>query len=356
MSETEICIIDTPDSNARDAANVRLIWTACLFTHKSSVSSYAASMMDIAIAYDSMPEALRFREYIGLMAKSPDSKPDILEGIELQYKNILILRKLKGKNQQQIVWLKRAEKDIAQRFEVYKEWFVKGLENMKLSALLPITCIDIDRHDKPLLVWWLPPNDSVKHGQELVNLFAGTMPDHQWLLLFDAGIRQYANFMEMGKPSNPKADKPVLYTPLFDFPEPLSLTSQQVQAVRNDLSVAVKLMDVLASLNKEVMKVAFTENNFLQLSALTEENTGALKQTVQQAIHSNSYLNHVKTETSKTYQLRMGITSFNTLFEFYRLQGVIDLSAEAYSKEETARTVELGNARVFLFLEVIDNA
>jgi hypothetical protein len=356
MSETEICIVDTPDSNERDEANCRLIWTACLFSEKSSASSYPASGMDIAIAYDTMPEGIKFRQYMNLMARNPDSKQEVLDSIELQYKNMLLYRKQKGKNQEQIVWLKRAEKDIEQRFEVYKEWFVKGIEPLNLTALLPISCIDIDLHDKPLLLWWLPPNNSLKNGQALVKFYASAMPDNQTLLLVDASVRQYATFMEIGKPAIASAEKPVLCHHLFDFPEPISLTSQQVQAVRNDLSAtAVKLMDQLASLNKEVMTISFTENNFLQLSALAEESTGELKKQVQQAIYVNTYLNRIKTETTKTYKLWMGITSFYTLFEFYRLQGVIDLSAEAYSKEETARMVELGNARVFLFLEYIEN-
>ena len=264
---------------------------------------------------------------------------------------------MKGKSQQQIVILKKMEKTIEQQYTAYKAWYLNMLDGKKLLPLLPLVYNNETEEKKPLEAWLLPENDSLESGKRIVTLFTDAMTATDILLLLDSGsIRRHANLVEIKLlPATVPANL-VLCDLLFEFPEPLNLTAQQVQIVRNELSSAVwPLMDELAMLCSEIQKLSFTENNFSSLVALYTEKTGALKAKVQEAIGSNQYLNRLKTETKKTGRLWMGISSFHTIFDLYRQQGIIDLGSEAYSKEEAARTVDLNNARAFLFLETIEN-
>jgi len=229
---------------------------------------------------------------------------------------------------------------------------------LNITALLPITTRDIVKREKPLLVWWLPDGNTAPHIQNIVKFFVSSIPDPEFLNLFDGSVKDHAAFMELDKITPAATGHTVLCDLLFSFPDPVTLTSQQVQVLRHDLSsVSRRLMEELVNTSKEAMNLSFEADNFSTLAALYKQKAAPLKAGVQKALDENPHLVTLKNETAnaRTCRLWMGMASFHTVYGFYGKLNILDQSAEAYSKEETAGKVNLSNTRVFLFLEMIEN-
>lgn len=360
ISDVEICIVDTVGKNSRIDSNVLLMWTACLFFEKSSASCYAASALDMMLSYDSVSESTRFRWYMDLMRKNEGSQKEILESIEQQHDFIQLLRKKKGKTQPEIVWLKRAEKDEELRYKQYKDWVGQDLENMKIASLLPLSTHSISNRDNALLVWWLNDNSQPEDNYATVKFFTSLIRDSRSLPFFVEGIWDDALFIDLETllPQPAAVEKAALCTPLFDFPEPLTLTAQQTQVVRSEMAaIAWPFMKKIADMGDEIETISFTADTISSLAALYKEKVAPLKTAMQSAIDNNPYFNAAKqdTDNKRTCRLWLGISSHHTVYNFYTQQHIIDISSEAYSKEETARHVALENSRLFLFLETIEN-
>jgi hypothetical protein len=357
-SQTCVNIIDSQTESQRDEINAQLMWAGCLFSERSASTSYSSSAIDMCITFHTLPEAKKFNMYMYLVSKIGVVTPDMLKVVEDNFALMQMLKKMKGKSQQEIVLLKKMEKEFQDMYNSYLQTYQAQLDRLRLTPLLPLATRNAAKPDRPLLVWWLPENDSLQHGQGIIQLFSTALPDPNWLSLFDAeSIRSFANLTDFNQLQSAAKEKAVLCAPLFQYPEPLNLTSQQVQIVRNELAtVAWPLMDALTQLGTDIQKISFEQNNFSTLVALVTEKTDPLKLKVQQSVHSNQYLNGLKNETTKTCRLWIAISPLTMLFDVYHQQGLIDLSSLSYSKEQAAQNKDLKSARLFLFLEVIDNA
>lgn len=359
--EATICIIDTQNAAERDPENALLLWTACLFSPKIAAACWAASMMYIPVRFNHLSETQKFKMYYNALSKAKNTTPDLLQGMQRAFDFIQTHKKRNGKTKEQIIILRQMEKKIGNAFNFYRESYVKMLDTLKLSALLPLTDPNTTHEpQKPLSIWSLPENDSPEHAKWNVNLFADLMCYPERLPMLEAeSITPHANFLELTNLHLHLADNSntILCQPIIEFPEPLTLTANQMQLVRSNLiTTSRKLMQQLCTLKEQFQKIPFTENNFSSIAALYKENTDALKSEVQQAINQDQYLNQLNTETEeiKTCKLWMGMSTFNTVFYLYRQLTIIDLSTEAYAKEEAAQTIQLDNTCLFLFLELIE--
>lgn len=362
MEKATICIIDHLNVPDMKQANGLLLWTACLFGCNTVSSSWWASTLLIPLRFPLMSPSNKMEFYIHFLQAQQrrGSNPVLDETIQTLPKMHDFLqanKKVKGKSQHQIVLLKKIEKQIEEGYTACKDWYIKLLDQHKLLPLLAFISNDEPGDEKPIQVWYLPDNDSLENGKRIVNMFTDVIKAHDILLMLDAAVvRQYATLHEIARLPLASTSGMVLCDPLFQFPEPLNLTSNQVYVLRNELSAAAwPLMNELAGLASEFEKISFEENNFSQLAALYSEKAGLLKSKVQEAINTNEYFNQIKTETTTRYRLWAGMSSLNNLFDLYAHQGIIDPSAKAYAKEGAAQKVNLDNSRLFLFLEKIEN-
>ncbi len=354
MNASSINIVDVSDGEERVTDNVRLIWTACLFSEKPAATSLAAYVLDLITAFDTLPEAKKFNFFIEILKNSPGSE-DIIAMSEQIYSEILMLRKIKGKSRDFLVALMKGEQMLKKNYDLCKSKYMERAEALDIKALLPICTRNIKTHEKPLLVWWLPDVNTPADMQNVVKFFGSSVHDPEFLMLFDASVKNHATFTELDKITPGATEATVLCEPLFSFPEPVKLTSQQMQIVRNDMSAtAWKLMEELVNTGREIIKLSFEPDNFSALAALYKEKTALLKERVQKSVDDNPHLNNLKNETTngRTCRLWMGMAFFHTVYSFYGKLNIIDPSTEAYSKEETAHMVELGKTRLFLFLEI----
>ena len=204
-SQTCVNIIDSQTESERDEINAQLMWAACLFSERSASASYSSSAIDMCITFHTLPDAKKVNMYLYLVSKIGVVTPDMLKVVEDNFALMQMLKKMKGKSQQEIVLLKKMEKEFQDMYNSYVKTYQVQLDRLRLTPLLPLATRNAAKPDRPLLVWWLPENDSLKNGQGIIQLFSGALPDPNWLSLFDAeSIRSFANLTDFKVGSRPR--------------------------------------------------------------------------------------------------------------------------------------------------------
>jgi hypothetical protein len=351
--QRSIAIIDKPGSKTDNLTNVSLVWAACLCCKSVYVSSFPNEMLYFMLAFDGFTEREKYTFYMTYIKSRSDVPPEAIADLENLYSQIVQLRKMKNKHKEMIVGLKKAEKVLLGAFSEAKTNVSAVCENTKISALLPITCTDSDKWDKPLLVWFFPIDNTEKAEIERIKVVAGTVVDDAAFSLFPNIIEQYCTHATLEEASAASTDVDFMSELLLEFVEPIELTAPQVLALRNDVNqTSDNLFIALEKLNTLLLKIPYKTAEFKRLADLYHADIPQAATALQKNLDTNADLQTIRKEgNKKTYKLYAAISSYQTILNMYHKLDIIDTNVLAYAGEEVSEEENLEHARLFLYLK-----
>ncbi len=351
---TTISIIDKPGSKLSEESNVRLLWTGMLICESVSSSCEVVTLLKILTEYDLYREKDKLRLYLSWLKKNPEFEVESARRIENHYSELVRVRKLKGKNKEAILIQMQAEKLFKSYFEHFRTAILNFCGTKNTLAFLPLTTRNTEGNwDKPLLPWIFPNKESEDETRSLIHLLSKTLTDIGTFPFFDSEIKYSSISIDMN--GEVKQDETHFISEyLFEIPEPITLTTSQLNLVRNDLSkVSSNLFSELKTMYSSLKDIPFAKNNFEQIRSLFREKIAPLKSTLQKTVDEVSCFKELKNENpdGKIYRIYAAITSFATLVDFYKTTEIIGVSEHLYICEDLATRVPLTNSRLFLMLE-----
>jgi len=330
----ELSIIDDPKGVFNK--NINLLWASSLLSERINSSCPASSIMLFFIDYDTLNMQQKLSIYLFALQRNPETNPEVITKIEKLYATIAQMEQRKGKTKEGIVALKKAQILLNGYLTDYARSVKFNCDHLKLSALLPFTCDDLENWNKPILLWRFPEGNEVDNIRVRITIISTMVFSADCIPFFDERITNYA-------PSFDFSNKDVFTENgfqsyfLFEIPEPLDLSTSQVHLIRNQLGKASGLLlSEIENLNIQLKGISFQAENFKYIDSLYQEKIENLRHPLQNSINQNECFNLLKNENGikKTYKIYAGISSFNTFLSFYKGLGVINESDELYLKEE----------------------
>lgn len=352
-----LLIIDTQAPSSRDNENVRLLWSAALFVSCCSISSFPTSVAMMYLVFDTLSEHQKFDLYLKKLKQSADADQEQVSELEKGYQFILKMKKTKGKSKQQIVLQMQMENIFKQINNDYKAWIAEIIEKLSLIELLPHATDSELENEKPISLWRLPQNSGLDEAKKIIDLFTLSIPNCGTMPFFYENIKNFIAPVELNKYDG--STKKIMLTDfLFEFSEPLSLTTMQVHIVRDAMSKNIhRFFNELEPIANEFLEIPFTPDTIPTIVSLYKERTQELKPTLQKAIDENEIMQQLAVTNPKTvtYKIWLAISSFENVLSLYKNNEIIEANTEQYIKEEIEKKHGLNKTKIFLFLEPIIN-
>ena len=241
--------------------------------------------------------------------------------------------------------------------------------------MIPLTTTDMEKWDKPLLIFHFPHQDTEKRNRERIVFFSGAVTDLCQFPLFDSMICKLFNHDEFnvvktegyinkflqffnGGESKDINNSSVHFISdfLFEMPEPFGLTASQIHLVRNDFSkTSWKLFEEMKKMNEEMKEIPFGQASIEKLVTMYNSRVGPFKPLLQKTVDENPCFAQLKNENpkGKVYRIHAGISSYANIIDFYKELDIINTSEVMYIREHMAETMNINNSRLFLFLETV---
>jgi len=350
----QIIIADRENSKVGLEANVDLLWTSVLFAENIMASSFPSNGIYVHYHFDSFPEKMRFETFMDWIKRGEIYEEKDGEGIERVYKLWHKVRNMKNKTTQDIIFMKQTEGFFKKAFTSYKDATFGFCRNINIKELVPLS----DKEGKkPLVVIDLGENDSERKVElTRFNFIALAICSNSSVSFFDSLIKNSFKSIELNKINEADPTIDFISEELFEFPSPLTLTTEQVHVIRNQMSSTHwKYLNALEKLNEELAEINFAKENFNIIAEKYNTHTSAFKSLLQKTIDDTEVLSELKKENTfkQMHKLHIGIASYGTVLKMYKTLEMILEETELYAREQIIEEVNINNSTVFLFLETV---
>ena len=220
--------------------------------------------------------------------------------------------------------------------------------------MIPIMDVNPLNQIKPILLSTIHEDSTENQKEQIIQTIVKIIKSTGTILLVDKNIRIYEIGRNMNNLRWMLIPSSFIYDLLIEIPAPETLITSQLNVIRFELShMFWNYFEELRKLNEEIKDIPFLKSNFKKLIEHYKQKTNDLKPLLQKAIDNNQLLNQVKTENKikAKYKVYVGITSINTLFNYYGKMGILDENIIQYAKEDIATELNINNSRMFLFME-----
>ena len=274
------------------------------------------------------------------------------------YDSYMKIKKQKGKSQQAIRNLMKLEKDTFLNFEMGCRAYVEAFnKKFNLTPLLPFVVYDDNCEIMPF--FFGDPENKVKDVDEKIFIISTTLREAEAAPFFDESIEAKTNYEKINSSNVTtlfnQEKISFIYLPLFEFPAPQQLGSNQIKLVRNDLKAKFKnSLTKLQESSTALLEIPYDKSNLPLINEKFSCDFTAETKDLQQKIDENIYINMLKSRSGDDvrYKVYLGISSFDNLVNLYRELDAIDTTVALYIKEELLKSVDLKNSCIFLYLKL----
>ena len=321
------------DSKVSDMTESLMLWSAFIFSEKVHFGGQLVAFLTYDYVIDRASEEQKinfFKKYIPNIVKTETS-----EKIESFYTSLKFLRSIKHKSPNDIITIKKGERLIEYYQKIVRKWSYNVLNLFHYQELVPFV-----KEDKEIICWNIPIGNKRENlNDEFFRFVNGA------LCLPEIMIYHFGESV---------AEKSILYTKLFDMPMPVSLSTSQVRIIRNDLIAKFKsFSERLVDFNVQIQEIDYNKKNLKKLRKEYFDKACEEKNSLQDAIDNNLYMNQLKNklEEDKTLSIYLGLASFNNILEFYKNADIIDDYIIMYVKDKMKEELNMNGSKFFLYLK-----
>ncbi len=254
--------------------------------------------------------------------------------------------KIRGKNELVLIGRYNALLSQVRKMlkKVYDDWFIKNrlevLPSFGLEASLILAMsfyVDDDNKESAIL-------------SEIVK----TILEKKAIISLDATMESKFSFVDYHDFSNPKAD--FIKFHVCDLPPIIGLSFEQMKHIKSELKVALNdLTTQMNELQEKYNVIDFNKDNLKEVIDLGKQHIEPCLKPLKQAVEESLYLSKLRGEFSPDNILRfsLGVTSIETLVDFYEQSRVIEPYVASEMKQQISRNISLNSPILFCYLNYI---
>jgi hypothetical protein len=334
-------IINKNHSKLTDLNEVKLLWTAILFSEKVLYATPLNTILTLSLFFGYFPE--RYKVNIIKDALKVWNKEVTPEDFESMYQQYLSVKKIKRKSREELLLLMRGEKMLNTYEKILVDNDNKILEKLGMKefqhfvqikeggVIIPVTLVDYD-HDP-----------AVEKSLTFFEAISGTLTEPDEILLLDDSFDGLIKETELFRKK------------LFSFPAPETLTASQIRIIRKDFKEKFNNFNGFRE-----YKIQLKDKSLDEMLKEADKGSGpgeAEDLDFQKYVDENIYIEQLRklNPEGPEYELYMGVTSFENIISIYKFLGVLTNEHALYAREHLSKKVSLSNATPFLYLKVISN-
>jgi len=329
----EVSIFNVNNSKIKDNIEALLLWSSFLISETIHFGGTLSVYMTYESFYKRLSEERRIKFFKISIPKIV--KEENAEKIDAFYQSFYKLCKKKHKSPKDLIAINKGKKVINVYYTVWKDWVLKVLKATNLLEL-----VSYAEEDKKILCWILP----ISQRSEKLN---------EEFFTFVNGALYFPEIMHFHY-SESVIEESILSTKLFEMPVPVSLSTNQVKIIRNDLLDKFKpFFERIVEFNSSLKEIEYNKKNLKKLKKEYFDKACEEKNSLQDAIDNNLYMNQLKNklEEDKTLSIYLGLASFNNILEFYKRALIIDDYIIMYVKDKMKEELNMNGSKFFLYLK-----
>ena len=278
-----------------------------------------------------------------------ESEVEMVSNLRKDYHNYKKFKNQKHRDKSLLISLGRVEHTYKNIRNDLKDFFDNCIRDLHHDSLLPFfeeNIIDIFVFDH---------TSSEINENKFLSFFVKIILNPDEIFSVDSCIDQDFSSYQYDEDDEENSD--IIYVPLWSFPQLQLLTPPQLRYTREDLKPAFAAFEAdFKTFVKEIRQISFAPEDHQKLQQLCAEKLVVHIEKVQQQIDQSLYitkLNHEFPNDTKQ-RFNVGITSIESLLDFYECEEVIGSYMTTEIKSQVARYYSLDTCYPFSFYQTIE--
>ena len=338
-----------------------MLWSVVLFADDIGWSSAQAFLICHRYAFELDDDRFKVDTYkFFIKSWNTSITPD---RIEANYRNYLKYKKKRSRSKKELnvfakysAFMKSLEKDMMNFISFNeRDLRIKELSPFMYSYGYP----ERKENDVIALTYHVPSNPKIHRENTDVELLSNVMSSNNEIPMFSSEAENHFCFNEYEAKTNKdffaKGQVNAFRELFLEFASPESLTSKQVEIIRNELNEKFKrITDVIEEFNKDFSEKKLTADNLEEIKTRYLEKLRPRVSEFQKAIDNNIYMIQLKNkeDNPKIYKLYLVLTTVRNIVGLYEELNIIKKDSAIYVRDELQQKGMLDVLKFFLYLKV----
>ncbi|MBC8488179.1 MAG: hypothetical protein H8D45_19280, partial [Bacteroidetes bacterium] len=339
----------------------KMLWSVILFAENIGWSSGLAFLISHKHYFEFCDDRFKvdtYKYYVKFWNTSVTPKQ-----IEDNYNNYIKTKKKRNKIKEELklyakchAFMNALEKEMIKLIDANER-------DLGIKELIPFMCLIEFMEDKEneiiALAYFIPFKPKVNREITDLYLIYNMTSAYNEIPMFSNEIDKILSYKEFGVKT--KKDffakgKTNAFRELFlEFASPESLTSKQVEIIRNELNEKFKeITDGIEELNKAFLEKKLKADNLEEIKTSFTDKLKPRVSEFQNAIDNNIYMIQLKNKEDKPkiYKLYLVLTTVRNIVGLYEKLNIINQGSALYCREELQQKGVLDVLKFFLYLKV----
>ncbi len=334
-----------------------LLWSVILLGNRVDMSGDVAGFLFLVVHFDNFTEKERIDYMLNnMLAQGVDANE--VEELREMFGHMELIKKVKHKTKAEVRLYSLAQHIIKKSLDEQKGGFKKELDELRLTSLFDMVCIDTKENDKSIYIWLFSEEENERCIEQNISAIVATLKNKLIINLFPALITSMADEILMERLLKPKAEHFFVSQLLYSIPSPESLSSSHINVIRDEMgSLSSPYFEAMGLSLFEIVDDEFSVATYEKISRLFLEKTNELRTQLSNKMEHHPLLNQLTEDKRHTlrYNVYIGITSIDTLLWFFRKLGIVSETTELYSREQLSNKINLKNSRLFMYMKPVDD-
>jgi len=338
-----------------------MLWSVVLFAENigwSSGLAFLISHRHYFVFCDDRFKVDTYKYYVKFWNTSVTPKQ-----IEDNYKNYIKTKKKRNKIKEELklftkchAFMNALEKEMIKLIDANER-------DLGIKELVPYMCLIEFMKDKEneiiALAYFVPFKPKVNRETTDLHLICNITSTYNEIPMFSNDIERLLSFKEFETKTKKdffeKGKTNAIRELFLEFVSPKSLTSKQVQIIRNELNGKFKdVTDVIEEFTKNFQEKKLTADNLEGIKTKYIEELKPRVSEFQKAIDNNIYMIQLKNKEAnpKIYKLYLVLTTVRNIVGLYESLNIINKDSAIYCRDELQQKGVLDALKFFLYLKV----
>ena len=357
-----ITIFNANSSKVPKKREGQMLWSLILFADKIGWASAHAFLSCYRNIFEICNEKTKVDTYKNFV-KFWDVKitPEKIESI---YQSYIKYKKKKLKSKEDMNVVVKGKKLLNVLEKSMMNFIATNEKELTITELTPLMNMHRTSREKEndviALACYVPfdPN-LIKREDTDVDLICFMMTNSLEVPIFSNEIDKQLAFKKIGAKINKdffaKGKTNSIRELFLEFVSPESLTSKQVQIIRNELNEKFKeLTNAVGEFNDDFCEMKLTADNTEEIKARFTEKLKPSISEFQETINNNIYMIQLKNkeDNPKIYKLYLVLTTVRNIIGLYEGLNIINKESAIYCRDELHQKGVLDVLKFFLYLKV----
>ena len=356
-----ITIFNANETKVNKKREGQMLWSTILFADDiiwSSAHAFLSSQRHFFVFCDERFRVNMYKAYLKYW------KTEVTpEQLEKDYQNYLRIKKKKKKSKLDLKAIAKSQVYFKTVEKVMMNFIDNNEKDLGITELTPFMNIYRSSRTKDIeviaLACFIPHNPILKKEDTDVGNIIDVMMTGFEISLFSCEIESLLSFKEFGAKTKKdffaKDKTNAIREKFLEFVSPESLTSKQVEIVRNEFNEKFRgITNAVGEFNDDFCNKKLTEDNKEEIKARYTEKIIPCISEFQKAIDNNIYMIQLKNKEDKPkiYKLYLVLTTVRNIVGLYEKLNIINQGSAVYIRDELQQKGVLDALKFFLYSKV----